>query len=182
MVYNVLAKRTNRLELQMNKLITINEHYLVRKEHMMQFAKNLKELRTKKNITQGTLADKVGITRQMIIRYESGENYPEMDKAIEIAKALNCHLDDLVGDKDSEQNLNPFAARTISIKIEKPKLNKKNKVIEIVLWCLVSLFVFAAVAVGILQVTDKIGIVLVGCILPLLFAAWIATIASYRSR
>ncbi|MDR1300494.1 MAG: helix-turn-helix domain-containing protein [Candidatus Nomurabacteria bacterium] len=112
---------------------------------MMNFSKNLRELRAKHGLTQEVLADKIGVSRQMIARYESGENYPEMDKAVLIAQVLNCKLDDLVNSKEPVESFGPhLTAQTVSVKLEKPKLSVRDKVIYISLWCAVSLMVFGS--------------------------------------
>ena len=42
----------------------------------MTFAENLKNLRKEKNLTQEELAEKTGINRKTISRYERGETLP----------------------------------------------------------------------------------------------------------
>jgi len=151
----------------------------------MQFAKNLRELRAKQNITQEALADKIGVSRQMVARYESGENYPELDKVIEIAKTLNCKLDDLVNGKDFAQNFNPLAMPTVSVKIEKPKMSLKDKIPYAILSCFISLFVFAAlIGVCVAAFGDNsrgatIGGAFFGCLMP---ASWFAIAMYFKAR
>lgn len=49
---------------------------------------DLKEARTKKNMTQQELADKVGVARQTISMIENGENQPSVELAKKIGKVL----------------------------------------------------------------------------------------------
>lgn len=65
-----------------------------------EFGKRLKSIRAKKNIKQGELADKIGITRQSIGNYESGKQYPTIDILIEMTNCLECSLDYLLGRTD----------------------------------------------------------------------------------
>jgi transcriptional regulator with XRE-family HTH domain len=123
----------------------IRQHRKIsRKEKMMNFSKNLRELRARRDLTQEDLADKVGVSRQMIARYESGENYPEMDKALLIAKTLDCNLDDLVNSKEPVKTFGPHLPHTVNIKLEKPKLTLRDKIIYISLWCAASLMIFGS--------------------------------------
>jgi len=61
----------------------------------MQLSNRLKEIRLRKQITQESLADAVGVTRQSIISIEQGKFSPSVKLALELAHALNVSLDDL---------------------------------------------------------------------------------------
>lgn len=68
----------------------------------------IKELAEKQGINQKELADKSGVSAQLINRYW---NYPmqrvELDALAKIAKALNCKLADLI-EVEGEEEDNPF--------------------------------------------------------------------------
>ena len=57
---------------------------------------NLIALRKLNNISQEELAEKVGVSRQTLSKYETGESVPDIDKAMAIADAFGVSLDDLV--------------------------------------------------------------------------------------
>ena len=61
---------------------------------------NIRKFRKRLKLTQDELADRVGVTWEMISRYERGENSP-MNKLANIAEALNISISDLV-DSDRE--------------------------------------------------------------------------------
>jgi len=61
----------------------------------MKLSNRLKEIRLRKQITQESLADAVGVTRQSIISIEQGKFSPSVKLALELAHALNVSLDDL---------------------------------------------------------------------------------------
>lgn len=69
------------------------------------FRDNLLQLRKLKNMTQEDLAEKVGVSRQAIAKWEAGETAPDLDRARVLAEALGVSLDDLTnyepGDADS---------------------------------------------------------------------------------
>lgn len=58
--------------------------------------KNIKKIRTEKNIFQKTLAEKLGITRQTLSYWELGICEPDVDTIIKLAKYFNVSLDDFL--------------------------------------------------------------------------------------
>ena len=65
----------------------------------MKFADNLKNLRKRRNISQEQLAEKVGVSRQSVSKWETSEAYPEMNNILELCKIFKCNISDLVNDK-----------------------------------------------------------------------------------
>lgn len=62
----------------------------------MSFGKNLLHLRMlTKNMTQEMLAEKLGVSRQTVSKWELDMVQPEIDKAIELCKLFSCSLDNL---------------------------------------------------------------------------------------
>lgn len=60
------------------------------------FKENLAELRKYNNLSQEELAEQIGVTRQTLSKYETGESIPDIEKCSAIAKALGITIDDLV--------------------------------------------------------------------------------------
>ena len=60
------------------------------------FRDNLIALRKLHHISQEELADKIGVTRQTLSKYETGESLPDIDKCKAIAEVFGVSLDDLV--------------------------------------------------------------------------------------
>lgn len=61
----------------------------------MEVLTNLRSIRLDANMTQEELAQRLGIAREAIAKWETGRNYPRMDLAIQTACILGCGLDDL---------------------------------------------------------------------------------------
>ena len=57
---------------------------------------NIQILRKKRNLTQEALAELVGVTRQTIAKWESGESVPDLSLAGKLASVLDVALDELV--------------------------------------------------------------------------------------
>ena len=55
-----------------------------------QFSENLKKIRKEQNLSQEELADQLGVSRQAISKWESGQAYPEMDKIIAQIGRASC--------------------------------------------------------------------------------------------
>lgn len=68
----------------------------------MSFAEKLQSLRKSKGISQEQLAELLDVSRQSISKWESGQNYPEIDKLIKLSDLFDITLDDLVKDKASK--------------------------------------------------------------------------------
>ena len=59
------------------------------------FHDNLITLRKMKNMTQEDIADIVGVSRQSVAKWESGETVPDLDKCKILAEIFEVSLDDL---------------------------------------------------------------------------------------
>ncbi len=62
----------------------------------MKFGENLYNLRKATKMSQEKLAEKMGITRQSVSKWENGESYPEMEKIIKLCGIFHCKINDLV--------------------------------------------------------------------------------------
>ena len=66
------------------------------------FQENLMTLRKLHNISQEELAEKIGISRQTLSKYETGESLPDIEKTKAIADVFGVSLDDLVNYNPAE--------------------------------------------------------------------------------
>lgn len=64
----------------------------------MRFCDKLAKERKNNNLSQEQLAEKLGVSRQAVSKWESAASYPDMDKIIQMTKILNCTLEDLLDD------------------------------------------------------------------------------------
>lgn len=63
----------------------------------MSFGRNLQFLRRMRNgMTQEDLAERMGVSRQTISKWELDQAYPEMEKAVELCGCFSCTLDQLL--------------------------------------------------------------------------------------
>ena len=68
------------------------------------FGENLYQLRKLNRMTQEDLADAVGVTRQSVAKWESGDSIPDLEKCKIIADLFGVSLDDLAN-YSSDENL-----------------------------------------------------------------------------
>ena len=66
------------------------------------FKDNLVQLRKLKGLTQEDIADIVGVTRQSVAKWESGESVPDLDKCRLLADVFEVTLDDLASYETDE--------------------------------------------------------------------------------
>lgn len=67
----------------------------------MQFCEKLTELRRKAGLSQEQLADRLGVTRQSVSKWESGAAMPELGKLIALSELFCVSIDYLVKDGDA---------------------------------------------------------------------------------
>lgn len=70
------------------------------------FSDNLIELRKLNNYSQEELAERIGVSRQTLSKYETGESLPDVEKCKLLADILGVTMDDLVSfESDEDDNL-----------------------------------------------------------------------------
>ena len=98
----------------------------------MNFGDNLKSIRKAKKISQEELAEKLGVSRQSISKWETGENYPSMNNIICLCDIFHCKMNDIVHEDFSDINsLDPEIKMSV-VKL-KQKEQKRMKVLSKIL-------------------------------------------------
>lgn len=88
----------------------------------MKFDENLYNLRKTQKISQEKLAEKIGVSRQSVSKWENGTAYPEMNRIFELCKIFHCKLNDLVND-----NILDFDSLDKKVKMSVVKFNKEKQ-------------------------------------------------------
>lgn len=88
----------------------------------LEIANKLYNLRKKNGLSQEALAEKLGISRQSISKWERAESSPDTDNLIALARLYNISLDELLLNdiKKSEQD------ESLSEQTENDKENKQK--------------------------------------------------------
>ncbi len=70
----------------------------------MNFGERIYELRNKASLSQGELADRLGVSRQAVSKWENNSAVPELDKLLNMSELFGISLDELVkGDKSEKE-------------------------------------------------------------------------------
>ena len=93
-----------------------------RRSNLMKFGENLRVLRKSKNMSQETIAEKVGVSRQSISKWENGEAYPEMKNILSLCDIFHCKINDLV-----HNNLTDIDSLDEEIIMNVVKFNEKKQ-------------------------------------------------------
>lgn len=80
----------------------------------MNIGKNIMNYRKRENLSQESLAEKIGVTRQTISNWELEESYPDVKDLIKLAKIFNVRLDDLVTYKNVKEEKSDYKITIIS--------------------------------------------------------------------
>ena len=67
----------------------------------MSLGNNIHRLRTERNMSQGALADELGVSRQSISKWETDGAIPELDKLVKLSSLFGVTLDELVHGEES---------------------------------------------------------------------------------
>ena len=92
----------------------------------MNLCENLQRLRRQAGLSQEALAEKLGVSRQAVSKWESGAAVPELDKLTELAHIFHIRLDELLGLPSSEHSpgVSPLPENTAGTVPESPDTDK----------------------------------------------------------
>ena len=69
----------------------------------MNFSERLKEIRKNEGLSQEQLAEKIGVSRQAITKWETGKGLPDVENMVIIAEIFKTTLDELFRDSAAKQ-------------------------------------------------------------------------------
>ena len=79
----------------------MDEQTATPKARTMEFSTRLKDLRVHSALSQEQLARRIGVSRQAIIKWESGAGRPELESLIALADVFAVSVDALLGVDDA---------------------------------------------------------------------------------
>ena len=133
----------------------------------MTLAEKLLVLRTEKGLSQEELAEQMGVSRQSVSKWETGQSVPDLDKIIKLADLFGVTVDELVREGERPQPPEPPEPKVIYVEREKRGLTPvqtSGVVTEVMGVVLVILGLFGA------PVLSLIGAALIPLGLPLILA------------
>lgn len=63
---------------------------------------NFKAMRKKANLTQGQVAEAIGVDTSMVCKWETGTIIPRIDRLYQMATLYKCRVSDLIPDGPNE--------------------------------------------------------------------------------
>ena len=105
----------------------------------MTFAEKIVRLRKLKGLTQDEFASAVGVSRQAVYKWESGQSYPEVSKLLEIKLLFNISIDDLLDEsyvvvlpeKKRKKRISKEAKKEIEAKVESEMFIEEPAVVTV---------------------------------------------------
>ena len=95
----------------------------------MKFGENLKRIRRIRKISQEELADRLGVSRQSVSKWETGENYPSMTNIMCLCTIFKCNINELVHEDMTDINSLDEEVKMSVVKFKEEK-QKKVKVLS----------------------------------------------------
>ena len=80
----------------------------------MNLSEKIKELRKQYNLSQEQLADKIGVSRQAITKWETGGGLPDIENIILIAALFNISVDELLSAEKPKSHPNFFINESVT--------------------------------------------------------------------
>lgn len=150
----------------------------------MTLAEKILALRTERGMSQDDLAEKLGVSRQSVSKWETAQSTPDLDKIIRLADLFGVSADQLVRDGERPQPPEPPPPQTVYVERERKEelspIQKLGIVMEVSGAALAviglmgaPLLIFAAVALVILGLP-----LLLAKKHPWLIAGWLAVALS----
>lgn len=124
----------------------------------MKFGDNLRNLRKAKKLSQEDLAEKVGVSRQSVSKWECSEAYPEMDNILTLCKIFHCKINDLVYEDFTDIDSLDEEIKMSVVKFKKEKQNQMKGLSKVI-------YIMARIG-KIISILGIVSIVLTMIIIP----------------
>ncbi len=104
----------------------------------------LKELRKEKNITQEALAEKMGVSRRTVSRWETGSNMPDMDILIDISDFYGVDLREILDGERKNKQMDKEVKETVLKVAEYENEGKKRISIVVIVYSVLGILALLA--------------------------------------
>lgn len=120
----------------------------------MDLGDTIYRLRTERNLSQGDLAEAVGVSRQSVSKWETGASVPDLDKLVKLSQLFGVSLDELVLDRKPPREEAPLedAPRAdppppVTVVVQRER-TPGRKVAGVILLCMAFLVLLLLTAMG----------------------------------
>jgi len=63
---------------------------------MINLSANLKKIRNRREVSQMTVAKKLGVTRQAVSQWELNITYPDIENLVKLSQIFHCDINELL--------------------------------------------------------------------------------------
>jgi len=104
----------------------------------------LQELRKEKKLTQEQLAEKMGVARRTVSRWETGSNMPDLDILVELSDFYDVDLREILSGERKSQQMNDEMKQTV-LQVAEYSNEEKKRSAKVVM----AFFVLGIIAVAV---------------------------------
>ncbi|MBQ7993669.1 MAG: helix-turn-helix domain-containing protein [Solobacterium sp.] len=104
----------------------------------------LQELRKEKKLTQEQLAEKMGVARRTVSRWETGANMPDLDILVELSDFYDVELREILSGERKSQQMNDEMKQTV-LQVAEYSNEEKKRSAKVVM----AFFVLGIIAVAV---------------------------------
>ena len=116
----------------------------------MSLGTNISRLRAEHHLSQGDLAESLGVSRQSVSKWETDSSVPDLDKLVKLSQLFGVSLDELVtgdaGPAEAETPTEMSAAPAVQVTI--PGRMPGRKIAGVILFCMAFLTFLVLTALG----------------------------------
>lgn len=106
----------------------------------VKIGKFLQELRKEKGLTQEQLAEKMGVARRTVSRWETGNNMPDLDLLIELSDLYDVGLRELLDGERKNEDMDKEMEEAV-LKVAKYSSEEKTRFTQRLHWMFVAGFI-----------------------------------------
>ncbi len=113
----------------------------------------LQELRREKGLTQEQLADRTGVARRTVSRWETGSNLPDLDVLIELSDFYGVQLREILSGERKSEHMNEEMKETV-LQVADYSNEEKERLLKRMHW----LFIAGLLGAGVFLVITWLGL------------------------
>ena len=119
---------------------------------LVKIGKLLQDLRKEKGFTQEALAEKMGVARRTVSRWETGTNMPDLDVLIELSDLYEVDLREILNGERKSEIMTPEEKETmLQVEEYSNERNRRSKIVVCVYFVIGILALLGNVAMDMLE-------------------------------
>ena len=120
---------------------------------LMKIGKLLQDLRKERGLTQEQLAERTGVARRTVSRWETGSNMPDLDILIELSDFYGVDLREILNGERKSEKMNEELKETVMLAADYSN-EEKTRLLQRMHW----LFIAGLIGLGLYLVTILFGV------------------------